>query len=47
MWRKALHRRYERVGVLVVELSPDRSLLAAVEEVTASRRRVRHVSASR
>jgi uncharacterized protein (DUF58 family) len=47
MWRKALHRRYERAGVLAVELSPDRSLLGAIEEVTAFRRRVRHVSASR
>ena len=27
MWRQALHHRYERVGVPVVEWSPDRSLL--------------------
>jgi uncharacterized protein (DUF58 family) len=47
MWRKALHRRYERAGVAVVEWPPDRSLAAAVEEVRAFRRRVRHVSVSR
>ena len=47
MWRKALHHRYERVGVPVVEWSPDRSLLGAIEEVTAFRRRMRFVSASR
>ena len=47
MWRQALHHRYERVGVPVVEWSPDRSLLGAIEEVTAFRRRMRFVSASR
>jgi len=47
MWRQALHHRYERVGVPVVEWSPDRSLLGAIEEVTAFRRRMRLVSASR
>ena len=47
MWRQALHHRYERVGVPVVEWSPDRSLLGAIEEVTAFRRRMRVVSASR
>jgi uncharacterized protein (DUF58 family) len=47
MWRKALHHRYERVGVPVVEWSPERSLLGAIEEVTAFRRRMRFVSASR
>ena len=43
MWRQALHHRYERVGVPVVEWSPDRSLLGALEEVTAFRRRMRVV----
>ena len=47
MWREALHHRYERVGVPVVEWSSERSLLAAIEEVTAFRRRARHVSVSR
>ena len=47
MWRQALHHRYERAGVPVVEWSPDRSLLAAIEEVTAFRRRMRYVSVSR
>ena len=47
MWRQALHHRYERVGVPVVEWSPDRPLLGAIEEVTAFRRRVRFVSALR
>ena len=47
MWRQVLHHRYERVGVPVVEWSPDRSLLGAIEEVTAFRRRMRVVSASR
>ncbi len=47
MWRQALHHRYERAGVPVVEWSSERSLLAAIEEVTAFRRRVRHVSVSR
>lgn len=47
MWREALHHRYERVGVPVVEWSSERSLLAAIEEVTAFRHRVRYVSASR
>ena len=47
MWRKALHHRYERAGVPVVEWSSERSLLAAIEEVTAFRRGVRHVSVSR
>lgn len=47
MWRKALHHSYERVGVPVVEWSPERSLPGALEEVTAFRRRMRFVSASR
>ena len=47
MWRKALHHRYERAGVPVVEWSTERSLLGAIEEVTAFRRRVRYVSVSR
>jgi uncharacterized protein (DUF58 family) len=47
MWRQALHHRYERVGVPVVEWSPDQSLLGAIEEVRAFRRRMRYVSASR
>jgi len=46
MWRKALHHRYERVGVPVVEWSAERPLLGAIEEVTAFRRRMRFVSAS-
>jgi uncharacterized protein (DUF58 family) len=47
MWREALHRRYERAGVPVVAWTPERSLLGAIEEVTAFRRRMRFVSASR
>ncbi len=47
MWREALRRRYERVGVPVVEWTPGRPLLGAIEEVTAFRRRMRFVSASR
>jgi uncharacterized protein (DUF58 family) len=47
MWREALHRRYERAGVPVVAWTPERSLLGVIEEVTAFRRRMRFVSASR
>ena len=47
MWRQVLHHRYERVGVPVVEWTSERSLLSAIEEVTAFRRRMRFVSASR
>jgi uncharacterized protein (DUF58 family) len=47
MWRRALHHRYERAGVPVVEWSTERPLLAAIEEVTAFRRRVRQLSVSR
>jgi uncharacterized protein (DUF58 family) len=47
MWRQALRHRYERVGVPVVEWSNERSLLAAIEEVTAFRQRTRFVSVSR
>ena len=46
MWRQALHHRYERAGVSVVEWSPERSLLGAIEEVRAFRRRLRYVSVS-